>query len=69
MDIKDVDEYCPMKNSIVYCKIEYKRTGNYKLPSLAELYRTCYNEELENPHDVYYDAINCAKCYFHINSK
>ena len=69
MDIKDIDEYCTMKNSINYCKLKCKKKKGYKLPSLAELYRTCYNEELENPHNAYYDVINCAKCYFHINSK
>ena len=57
MDIKDVDEYCTMKKT------------QYKLPSLAELYRICCNEELQNPHNAYYDMLNCAKCYFQISSK
>lgn len=66
MDIKNIDEYCTMKNSVNYCKIKFKRGNEYKLPSLAELYYKCCNEQLQNPHNAYYDVINCAKAYFHL---
>ena len=67
MDLNDVGEYCTMQNTINYCKITPKVRGEYKWPSLEQLYQQCFNEKLQNAHNSY-DVINCAKCYFAIKN-
>ena len=69
MDLNDVGEYCTMKNTINYCMITPKVRGEYKWPSLEQLYQQCFNEKLQNAHNSYYDVMNCAKCYFAIQGK
>jgi len=64
MKVADVETYCTMKGTINYCKITPQVRGEYKWPSLEQLYRKCFNEDLENAHNAYYDVIHCAKCYF-----
>jgi hypothetical protein len=32
--------------------------GKYKYPSLKELYRYCFDKEIENAHNSKYDVIN-----------
>lgn len=66
MNLNDVGEYCTMQNTINYCKITPKVRGEYKWPSLEQLYQQCFNEKLQNAHNSYYDVLNCAKCYFSI---
>ena len=66
MDLNDVGEYCTMRNTINNCKITPKVRGEYKWPSLEQLYQQCFNEKLQNAHNSYYDVLNCAKCYFAI---
>ena len=66
MNLNDVGEYCTMQNTIDYCKITPKVRGEYKWPSLEQLYQQCFNEKLQNAHNSYYDVLNCAKCYFSI---
>ena len=64
IQITDVETYCTMKRTANYCKLYPNFRGQYKWPKLEELYRKCFNEDLENAHNSYYDVINCAKCYF-----
>ena len=64
MDLNGVGEFCTMKNTINYCRITPKVRGEYKWASLEQLYHQCFNENLQNAHNSYYDVINCAKCYF-----
>ena len=66
MKVADVPTCCTMKESMGYCKITPKVRGEYKWPKLEELYRKCFNAELENAHNSYYDVANCAKCHFHL---
>ncbi len=68
MIINDIGEYCTMKNTIDYCKITPKVRGEYKWPKLEQLYNKCFNEELQNAHNSYYDVENCAKCYFNLKN-
>lgn len=67
MIINDIGEYCTMKNSTQYCKLTPRVGGNYKWPKLEQLYQKCFNEELQNAHNSYYDVLNCAKCYFKLS--
>lgn len=67
MVINDIGDYCTMKNTANYCKITPKVRGQYKWPKLEELYQKCFNEEMKNAHNSYYDVLNCAKCYFKLN--
>ena len=67
LELAEVETCCTMKKGIDYCKLLPKVRGEYKWPSLEQLYRKCFNEDLENAHNSYYDVINCAKCYFKMN--
>ena len=70
MCLNGVGEFCTMKNTMNHCRITPKVRGEYKWPTLAQLYRHCFNENLQNAHNSYYDVMNCAKCYFklHLNN-
>ena len=68
ININDIDEYCTMVNSITYCKLTPMVRGEYKWPSLAQLYRKCCNAEIENSHNSYYDVVNTATCYFTVKT-
>ena len=69
MDLNGVGEFCTMKSTTNYCKITPKVRGEYKWPSLEQLYQHCFNEKLQNAHNSYYDVMNCAKCYFALKNK
>ena len=69
MEIPRAGTCCTMKAGVNYCKITPKVYGEFKWPSLQELYRKCFDEELENAHNSYYDVVNCAKCYFKMCGK
>ena len=62
-EIPVIETYCTMQEGVSYCKITPKVYGQCKWPSLQELYRTCFGEDLETAPDSYYDVVNCAKCY------
>ena len=64
IDIKTVDTFCTMKETINFCEITPKVRSQYKWPKLSELYFKLFKSELENAHNSYYDVVNCAKCYF-----
>ena len=64
MDIPVITTYCTMQEGVSYCKITPNIYGQYIWPSLQELYRKCFDEDLDNAHNSYYDVVNCAKCYF-----
>ena len=44
MEIPLVKTYCTMKEGANYCKITPKVYGQFKWPSLQELYRKCFDE-------------------------
>ena len=69
MEIPVIKTYCTMQEGVSYCKITPKVYGQYKWPSLQELYRKFVDEELGNAHNSYYDVVNCAKCYFKLCDK
>lgn len=64
MEINDIDAYCTMKESVNYCKISPRVRGEYKWPTLEQLYYKCFDKSLNNAHNSYYDVLNCAQCYF-----
>ena len=70
MCLNGVGEFCTMKNTMNHCRITPKVRGEYKWPTLAQLYRYCFSENLQNAHNSYYDVMNFAKCYFklHLNN-
>lgn len=68
MKVADVPTCCTMIEAIDYCKLTPKVRGEYKWPKLEELYKKCFNADLENAHNSYYDVANCAKCYFYMQS-
>ena len=64
MEIPVIKTYCTMQEGVSCCKITPKVDGQYKWLSLQELYRKCFDEDLENAHNSNYDVVDCAKCYF-----
>ena len=48
---------CTMRHTKNIIKI-INKFGKYKYPSLKELYRYCFNKEIENAHNSKYDVIN-----------
>jgi DNA polymerase III alpha subunit (gram-positive type) len=64
MTVNNVNECCTMLDTINYCKLMPMVRGGYKWASLEQLYRKCFNAEIENAHNSYYDVVNTAKCYF-----
>jgi DNA polymerase III epsilon subunit-like protein len=58
--IEEIDKkrlLCTMKHTRNIIKI-INKFGKYKYPSLKELYRHCFNKEIENAHNSKYDVIN-----------
>jgi DNA polymerase III alpha subunit (gram-positive type) len=68
MTVSNVNECCTMLDTINYCKLLPMIRGEYKWPSLEQLYRKCFNAEIENAHNSYYDVVNTAKCYFAVKN-
>jgi len=77
--VSDKKKFCTMKNGSSFCKIGKRRhDGDYKWPTLSELYQKCFFPEytmnilsdssLENNiHNANIDACLVAKCFFKIN--
>jgi DNA polymerase III epsilon subunit-like protein len=58
--IEEIDKkslICTMRHTKDIIKIVNK-FGKYKYPSLKELYRFCFDKEIENAHNSKYDVIN-----------
>lgn len=58
--IEEIDKkklLCTMRHTKNIIKI-INKFGKYKYPSLKELYRFCFNKEIENAHNSKYDVIN-----------
>ena len=68
MTVSNVKECCTMLDTINYCKLMPMVRGEYKWPSLEQLYRKCCNAEIENAYNSYYDVVNTAKCYFTVKN-
>ncbi len=53
--------FCTMKSAVDFCKLP----GNYgyKWPKLEELYKICFNENLENAHDAMVDVKATHRCF------
>lgn len=54
---------CTAKKTIHVLKIPFMSSG-YKMPSLPELYKYCFNKKMTNHHNSLSDAKNIAKCFF-----
>ncbi|MFW6065082.1 MAG: exonuclease domain-containing protein [Candidatus Natronoplasma sp.] len=63
--------YCTMKNLTHYCELDrYDRYGNkmqgYKWPTLWELYRKVFGEEIHQTHRALEDLEYLSECYFEL---
>ena len=56
---------CTKELSTDYCRIP-GNYGNYKWPSLFELYHKLFNEDLGGSHRAQVDAEACARCFFEL---
>ena len=65
--IKNINEYCTMKNSINLCKLENPYyPDSYKFPKLSELYFHLFNENPENLHNSWFDVLITFRCFYKI---
>lgn len=70
IELPDVDVYCTMKNLVRYCGIKrYDRNGievGFKWPSLQELYRTVFEEGMDQTHRALDDIEHLSEIYFRL---
>jgi DNA polymerase-3 subunit alpha len=57
---------CTKEESTGYCAIPDLRGDKYKWPTLAELYRKLFNEDLKEAHNAYADVTATARCFFEL---
>ena len=62
-----ISKICTKELSIDYCKLP-GNYGNYKWPSLSELYYKLFNHNFEEAHNAKVDVHACAKCFFKLKS-
>ncbi len=55
---------CTMHGATNFCRLPGQY--GYKWPTLQELYRKLFNEELEGAHHALVDVRACARCYFEL---
>lgn len=58
--------FCTMKSLTEYTKLYPMRYGNYKWPSLAQLYYHIFNKDMENAHDAGGDVKATKDSFFHL---
>jgi len=61
--------FCTMKTGTIFCKIPPYKNGEYKWPTLAELYQRCFfpNDTvtgISNMHSANIDVAMTAQCFF-----
>ena len=61
----DKPRFCTMKTTAELCQIP-GNYGNYKWPSLPELYYKLFNDDFEDAHNAAADVKACAKCFFEL---
>lgn len=69
-DIKDpfinnIEIFCTMKESTDYCKIP-SQYGDYKWPSLQELYFRIFNKNFEGVHNAKFDIKATYECFWEL---
>jgi DNA polymerase III epsilon subunit-like protein len=63
--MKSLPAICTMKSSTDFCAITGK-FGHYKWPSLEELYRKLFHQDLSGQHNAQHDVRATMKCYFEL---
>lgn len=63
----DHPNFCTMLNSTNYCRIP----GNhgYKWPRLEELYKICFDKNLEDAHNAKADVLATYKIFYHLKNE
>lgn len=61
-------EACTMLSSMNYVGARNKN-GGIKWPKLDEMYKKCFNKELENAHDALADVRATAECFFELKKR
>lgn len=59
--------FCTMKNSTDFCQIPGQR--GYKWPKLEELYKICFNQQLQNAHNALMDVRATHKIFYHLKKE
>jgi DNA polymerase-3 subunit epsilon len=63
-DFRAIPTFCTMKESKDLLKLP--GCGDYKYPSLAELYSFLFGEELQGAHDAMADVMAARRCYYEL---
>lgn len=63
---EDLNIICTMKKSIDFCKIP-SAYGNYKWPSLQELYAKLFDKSFKDAHDAKFDVKATFECFWKLN--
>ena len=66
--LPSISKICTMKQSTDYLKIP-GNYGNYKWPTLSELYMKLFNKSFKETHRAEKDVEACAKCFFELKRK
>ena len=64
--MKQIDDYCTMKDSVDICRIEKVNNAGekyFKYPRLSELHQHYFNTEPKNTHNAIVDVLICFKCF------
>jgi DNA polymerase III epsilon subunit-like protein len=62
--IHSLTKICTMKSTTDYCSISTSK--GYKWPSLAELYKKIFLEEMKEAHNAAKDIEATAKCFWYL---
>jgi DNA polymerase-3 subunit alpha len=66
--LESLEKACTSSQTKDLVKIPLKSSYSvtkYKMPSLPELYKHCFNKEMDGHHDPEKDVTNMAECFFH----
>jgi len=61
----DKKHFCTANGTKTILKIDNAKNG-YKMPTMNELYKYCFNEDMNTGNNTLETVKNTAKCFFHI---
>lgn len=62
--VKRLNKICTKEIGAEFCKIPNKFNNGFKWPSLSELHKALFNEDIEDSHKALIDVESTAKCFF-----
>lgn len=59
-----IKKICTKEVSTDFCALPNSKGSGYKWPTLAELHKKLFNNEMKEAHNAISDVQACAKCFF-----